>query len=223
LEGIINSKIRNKNSKLESGFSLVEMVVVMAIIAILTTISATAFYSSRKQAVVNSTAQDILSTIREAQNKSVSVMSSKNGDDAKIWAFSSDPNNGEYSLVYYAPTRDEDVKTGLGAAPERTEVLPAGVSVTASRYSNNPTVAFTSPFGSAYLIDGFHDGMDVCSFTTESTRPAKDYYISTGSTAGCDFASTENNRNYEVVLTVHLDGAADALIRIKTSGDAYIE
>lgn len=82
------------------GFTLVEMTVVMAIVAILSLIGVSALLSARNNATVDNATQEIVSAIREAQNKAVSVESAPDGTVPVAWGIQVDSSAKSITPFY---------------------------------------------------------------------------------------------------------------------------
>lgn len=74
------------------GFSLIELLITIAIIAVLATGAAIWFFGYQRQAELDSAAKNIINTLREAQARSVS------GKDFKAWGVCFDMNNNKFIL-----------------------------------------------------------------------------------------------------------------------------
>lgn len=141
-------KKRNLNVlKEERGFTLVEMVVVMGIIAFLLVISVGGLYSANKQAKVRAAAELFQATIREAANNSISV-SGAIGDPsvaAKAWAVEVNAD-GTANLASFHTTGalvPGSTNTTLTKSTQQIN-LPSGVY--ASSTLSPITFIFSSPF-----------------------------------------------------------------------------
>jgi len=149
--GIINSKLKTQNPKLKTGFSLIEMTVVMGIIAIIFLLGAGAFISARDQYIVDQATEEIITRVREAQNKSISVQRGSGGESVKVWGVSLHSGRAETIII-----RDD-----RSSSIDSVYHFPAGIT------NNSVQIYFAAPFGSPYLISGICSWRDSQKATKE--------------------------------------------------------
>lgn len=82
--------MKNKSKKLlfsqvQRGYTLVELIVVIAILALIMTLSIWAFQSNRDRTQLDAAAQIVMSSIREAQNMSMSGVTQIDSDTTDIY------------------------------------------------------------------------------------------------------------------------------------------
>jgi len=83
--------VREQNYK--KGFSLIEVIVVMSIISILSLIGIGAFLAARDDAMINADADQIISRIRDYQNRSMAVAQASAANNTRAWGFKLDGSN----------------------------------------------------------------------------------------------------------------------------------
>lgn len=119
------------------------MTVVMAIISILLIIGAPALVSARYQFMVDSVTEDIISTIRIAQNNAISIKGGSSCTDAKVWGVKIESN--DYVLAHVCP---DPPPAPLSTETSATSTKP----YPAVTIGTNAYVYFTAPFGEARLF-----------------------------------------------------------------------
>lgn len=226
-------KFEIRNSKLKHGYTIIELVVVMGIIAILMLLSASAFVLLRDQAEVDQTAETLVSTIRDAQNRAVSIMPNKNDIDAKVWAVSITMNDFSLSSIY--GTGDNK----LGTLIESSQINPQGTTITVERDNGRGTIApissgyiaFAPPFAKTYPLSN-----SLCN--AANNIPAKGAVVTDPAPSiGCTWwPSTKPTEEWEIknggatllgsseslVVTIERNSASTKVI-IGGNGDAVIK
>lgn len=218
------------------------MTVVIAIMFILTAISATAFISARKHYLIDQVSENVITTIREAQNKAISVMDVE-GKETKVWAVgffdfhdkNADPGheNEKFFKLYGLS------ENGTTLSPTETKIYyPDSVKITYIFTNGTPLsdfgdveankrgfIYYSSPFGKAYLSSSFiTDTATGCRWATDSTRPAKDYYLPSNICPSNTYVNLNNNPTRFMEITVaSVDGDVSQKIIVKSNGDAYID
>lgn len=201
----------------------------MGIIAVLMLLSASTFVLLRNQAEVNQTAETIISTVRDAQNRSISITPDKNDNDAKVWAVS--VNSTDIKLLSLYATPDNK----LGTLAEDTQPLPPRMTIRIKRDPGDGTlvvvpsahIAFAPPFAKSYLL-----ASSLCNTSVNlppKGAPITDPAASLGCTWWPSKKPTEeweiknpNSENSKVIITLS-QGNASANIIIKSNGDTEIE
>lgn len=152
---------------------MVELVVVMTIIAIITLISVSALLSSRKQAIVDSVTEELISVFRESQNKAISVMKGKinpnvSDCETKAWGVLVKDNN--YNLVSYKNCDDTAITPNLNLVTEKANLAPYSTKITVNSPSviDSLFVFYATPFGKAYMSN-------IESDWGEKSSPVKDW------------------------------------------------
>ncbi len=185
---------------------MVELVVVMTIIAIISLISVSALLGSKKQAIVDSVAEELISTLRESQNKAISVMKGKiepsvASCETKVWGVLIENNN--FNLISYKDCDGSTITSDLtlvtekiNLAPYNTEIVVNSTTVIDSLY-----VSYATPFGKAYMSQ------------TESTWLEKLSPVK-------DWAPSSLSPITEVEITIK-SSEAERKIKIKQNGDVY--
>lgn len=218
--GIISRKNTQSIKFGTKGFSLIEMVVAMAIIAIMFAIGAVGLFSARDEYLLDAQAEEMLSMIREAQNNAIAIKKDSAGHTTKVWGVSFNSNNS-YSITSLYPN-----PTQLATHTERTKNLPANMTLASSDGGLNSRVFFSSPFGKSYLssngdmVGGASTG---CYWSTDTSRPLKDYYIKSfgGSVCTGFYRNTDNNSTGFIDITLSYKGKTK-IVRIESNGEAHL-
>lgn len=193
------------------GFTLVEMMVVMTIIALLSVLGLGALFQARNGEIVEESAQNILSAIREIQNKAVAV-EAVSGKVPVVWTLEL------YSNSYEIISVDKDLNR---SGTSTTTILPTvtftlkkplplvDTSVTTS------SISFSAPFGKPYICDG------QC-YWEPSSRPENDFEIKTANVPIEKYISFTNNSDWK--LQIHLDYKNNTRdIYVESDGDSYVK
>lgn len=181
-----------------------EMVVVMGIIALLMLLSASAFVLVRDQNIADQTAEELLSTIREAQNKAVSV--SKNGElETKVWGVEVSSNN--FSLIALSPEN-----TTLAQTDIKSDVNPQNTTIkitdgNGATIDGAVAITYNTPFARSFSYNG------TCAWV-KSQRPTEEWEP----VSSCDVLTGNEMYRFEI----ERNGHTTAVI-IKANGDARIE
>jgi prepilin-type N-terminal cleavage/methylation domain-containing protein len=202
LEGEISTaKITNSTK----GFTLIEMVVVIAIISFLFAIGIGALAGTRDQAKVSAAAEEILSALRDAQNRSVAVQKGDLGDSTKVWGVKVDNTTNQVSLFYLFLADANNITNGLGGSIVKT--LPIDPSVDVTTYFNDGNTGdvadtnlrymmFTTPFGTAVTAENSCTTSNVvgCGWGESPTNPSKEWIIMHTTGAGEMFSKGGNDK-----------------------------
>lgn len=184
------------------------MVVVMAIIAVLSTLSATAFINARNQATVSDDAERLLSALREAQNRSISITRGKDTDpdgETKAWGVALKGDSAE--LVYF---------DNISIPPSSSLIMqtqePISLKSSLQVTDPNPSyIVYTAPFAKSYaMINSCTTPSDTCSWV-KTSNPTQDWAPSTS--LGLDESIT---------ITLSYNNSTQKII-VNKKGDAYLE
>ena len=164
----MKSKLKIRSIKnFSSGFTLVEMLVVTAIMVTITTISVIQFRAGENQRRVHLAADTITNSIRTAQNLALSGKKTANAD----------PNcripRSYYLRIDYSGTYRLFAENNCGGTdtietytlPPRTRIQPTGLKINDVSATGYLTVAFYPPFGA---LKGSRDVGVLSSFTSET-------------------------------------------------------
>jgi prepilin-type N-terminal cleavage/methylation domain-containing protein len=172
------------------GMTLVEVMVVMLIIAVLMLLSGKALRGVYNSYMADQIAEQVLTTIREAQNKSISVYNGKKVWAARIYVKKDTDTSSKLELLSYDLSgANLAVSTPI---PETTTLKATTISLTRAysaagscqmTYSTDSTVSFTfafsAPFGKPYYFVG-----------TSGQRDCAD------ASAGSNFCAWQKNANF---------------------------
>lgn len=193
----------------------------MGIIAILSILSASAFISARDQAIVTDATEQLLSSLREAQNRAISV--TRGGvDETKVWGVIIDKNNNNFSLVYLDP-KQPDAQSDINYFVKETPNINPDIAIETEANGKidigNRYIWYASPFAKPYstnwLCDGYAgDGSGDCYWSEINSVPY-------------DWAPSGSynhliNANSYVKITISYKNKSHN-IRINSKGDVYIE
>jgi prepilin-type N-terminal cleavage/methylation domain-containing protein len=224
LEGkilIIGSRLKTKGNK--RGFTLIEVIIVLAIVAVLSVLSVAGFLAARKQFLVDQAAEGLLSSIREVQNNAIAVKEDSAGEDTKVWGIKIYQINQQYELISLYPSGSQ-----LALKSEGITNLPNSITMnitkktTTSESMSAVFIAYSSPFGKAYLAnDTFAGyGSGACVWKTDATRVNKDYYLD----KTCNnFASYDKTPNTVITVEISFSGSNTKSVIIGSNGDAYMQ
>lgn len=134
------------HKKFRRGFTLVEMMVVMAIIALLSVLGLSALFSINNNNTTDRAVEETISVIREAQNRAISVANAPDGTTTTeiplAWGFSVDSTAKKITPFY---TKNDTNKTNVSYGASLDYSNMASISVTGGNYH-----VFTAPFGKYY-------------------------------------------------------------------------
>jgi Tfp pilus assembly protein FimT len=171
----------------------------MAIVAVLIAIGAPGFIAARKQFIVDSDAEELISAIRTAQNNAISF---KNGSvpDVKAWGIKIDLANDNFSLLSVSPPAT--------VTTEKTNLKVYPVTQLNSGSDTEIYIYYTSPFGRAYVCNSAKTNWVMSSRPEQSFEPTD--------ASGCNLASKD--------ITVNYKGSIPSeIVTIATSGDVYAQ
>lgn len=155
----------------------------MAIISILTLIGAGSLIAARDQYTVDNITEEMVSAIRDAQNRSISVSGGHNGWG--VWI----ENQNKIVLGRLS---------GAAVVEDSSKDILSGATITSSV---TDAVFFMAPFGTPHLTSGTCDGA-----WGISQKPTKEYAPSTGCTTGSEIKYTIKHKGIESVVTVNKVG-----------------
>lgn len=144
----------------KKGFTIVEITVVMAIIAILMVIGVSGLFLLRDQNILDQATESAITAVREAQNRSISFTQGQGGS-TKAWGVYFDDASDTVSLRSVSPPSSEYL--------EETIEMYQGVKITINAVNSNSAVYFASPFGTSHLTSS------KCSDWSGPIDPTKEY------------------------------------------------
>lgn len=182
------------------------MVVVMAIIAVLSTLSASAFINARNQATVSDDAERLLSALREAQNRSISITKGKDTGtgETKAWGVALGENPAK--LVYF-DNISIPPSSSLNMQTQEYISLKSNLRVTTPSPSY---IVYTAPFAKSYAMADSCTPPDTCSWV-KTSNPTQDWAPDT---------SLDLDESITIILTYN---RSTQKIIVNEKGDAYLE
>jgi type II secretory pathway pseudopilin PulG len=192
----------------------------MAIIAILMILSATAFLTIRDQVIVDSSAEEFLTAVREAQNRAISVTPDSDGNTTKVWAAFSDADNFNLLSLFGLPTEEPEYLTTFiekqNLNPQSTKITINATNSGSSEVLTETYIAYASPFGKPYLLKNnscANAGNTICQWK-KSSKPNEEWEVISSDVVvgGTDYIRVEFSRNEHVAAVI-----------INSNGDARIE
>jgi len=172
LKLVLNKKLRFK----EAGFTLVEMTVVMAIIAVIMLLGAFGMQSARKQVGLKAAAKELQSNIRLSANNAISVAPNRNDGSKmpKSWGIEipCSSSTASYNLVdFHTPTIASPI---VMTKSFRTVQLQNGVTIDTRDIcgSDNLYLTFNTPFAN---FSSFEAGNSINSINWLVSDTSKSY------------------------------------------------
>lgn len=184
----------------------------MGIIAVLMLLSLTGFFVLREQAIVDQTAEGLLSSIREAQNRATSISPDRAGNDTKVWVVNVAGNN--FSLISIFDNGSGGVTSYTESQNLNPQATSISIGLSGGTTTGSASVAFTSPFAEAYLLSSGPCIAGECSWS-RSTKPTEEWEIAAGT------ASLVTGTN---ILTFNISrGTHTSKVIVESNGDSRIE
>lgn len=184
------------HKKFRRGFTLVEMMVVMAIIALLSALGLSALFSINNNNTTDRAVEETISVIREAQNKAISVSSDPGGLTIPLaWGFRIDSTTKKVTTFYI---KNDNSKTEVSYGTPLDYPTMTSVNVTGDSYH-----VFTAPFGKYYSSN-----VDPSGWNVNSQRPYD--IIPAGITAAGSTTIVFDYRNSKRDVNINANGDAHA-------------
>lgn len=137
-------RTQSKKVKSGAGLTLIELLTVIGMIGITMAIVAPSFSSVKKGIGLNNTAQEIVSTLRVAQNKAISSQRTGTADPTDIGVHF-DAN--KYTLFFGAAYNSTATSNEVHTLSDSTVCTGAGTDVVFSRLSGMTSAAHTIELG----------------------------------------------------------------------------
>jgi prepilin-type N-terminal cleavage/methylation domain-containing protein len=212
------------------GFTLIELLVVMAIIAVIFAIGVGAFINARDYSTLEESAQSLLSTIRDAQNKAVGVdvtgVVSDPTKTPKIWNVEvkagSVGNSPQFSIFSsYANGATLTASTTKTTTTPVTNIslslVGTGGAIINNGSSDTIRISYSSPYGKAYICT---QTPGTCSWQA-SSRPENDWEIPSGYLSSA-YVSEVNNQDMSLQITITYKNLSKT-ITVKSNGDSNVD
>jgi prepilin-type N-terminal cleavage/methylation domain-containing protein len=227
--------------KFKKAYTLTEMMIVMGIIALLLVLGAGGMIGANDDNIADETAQGILSQIRDAQTRAVSITKDSAGNPTKVWAvdipavgctsFSPPPAKLETSLVSLSSIGASYLNTTYIEPAASTKVKPrGGVTICIQKIKmdntyegfstvSNAYATFSTPFARSHTtLNGLYTGFGLCMWKV-STRPEKDWEISASS---CGNSKVIDNIVYKGMRAKITYKNSIRYLYVMANGDAYV-
>lgn len=200
----------------------------MGVVAVLAALTVTAFSSARNQSVASDATEQLLSAIREAQNRSISITKGKSTnpvtEDTKAWGVKMNTNAAW--LVYFDAQSVPPSTSNVVMRTQESLPLYPGVSLRMTHYdkSTNITysdvsryIVYSTPFAGPYTMT---DTPATCLTTwAEASVPTKEWRPAS---ANCpDSWESGQNEDY-IEIRVSYKGQYQT-IKINSKNEAYIK
>lgn len=209
----------------------------MGIIAIMLLIGVGTLIATRTQFAVDGIAEEMLSAIREAQNKSISVMEDSNptsGYTTKVWSVRLRQNGSVYEYVLLGFDAYNNGSSLSGYVENNSlKQLPNGATLTVS-YPGAPGntlngnqgvlgwISYSSPFGKAYLTKDSLTGTGTGGCAWKGPNPPFRDYAPDPTNCSSYYASATHNQETVMKITINYQ-TQSKVINVQANGDAYIE
>lgn len=191
------------------GYTLVEMVVVMAIMAVISSIGVGGWIATRAQSQVDQAAEYLVTEIRDAQNKAFAV-EKVSGQETRAWSvFLQDGGNSVNSGSFYLPAGSEFLSLNNSESRSFQQIEFRAMVDKKRSFSGQVYTSFATPFGTGFV----HQAADTWKSNSEiQNRPAKDFVPVDGSAIYSDV----------VIQVVHLGSNKSMEVVIAPNGDVYV-
>jgi prepilin-type N-terminal cleavage/methylation domain-containing protein len=146
----------------KSGYTLVEMAVVMAIASILMVLGVGALRAVRNDSILDARIEEAISTVREAQNRAISFSKWEQDPtlNVNVWGSTFQGAGINLTAVVNSGTANNQVRPSAG---------PSGFVATNNGGGSLIVVYFVPPFGKSYIFNNH------CNIWTVSNLPTKEY------------------------------------------------
>lgn len=194
----------------------------MSIMAVMMALGIGGLLAGRDQATLDKNVEELVTAIREVQNKTVSIESEYNGNNVKAWGIGIEPTRFR-NKIFIVSSNNTSVLRQSGLPYTNFD---NGVTV-ATRINGNavtaPTVVYTTPFGNSYVIND--NNACSCDAATcgscrwnESTRPTKDWVVTPSNYSGMLSVGNNVSQNLEIIMTFK---GQSRTIFVRGNGDVY--
>ena len=222
------------------GFTLIEMSVVMGIIAILVLVSIGGLLAGRANSMTNAAAEQLVTQIRDAQNRATSISADKYGNLPKGWGVIVDTTTNSFETDSYTDgtnlqiERNKSGQTAEYSSANDGSLGAVNYTVSAKDSAGNPLngyagnyahlfVTYMPPYGTPYIYvtNGSEDntGSSDPYRWVQSTKITREWQPL--STLG-NLISRTSNPNDSVYVKISYQNATSVVV-INSSGDVTIQ
>lgn len=220
---IINKGSKLINRSLGKGFSMVELVVAMGIMSVLMLLGVSGMLNARTHVELDQIAEEIVTTLREAQNNSVAIRSGSCANTAKVWGVQFKKSTSEVKLISLC--QDPTDPTQLTIVTERTNNYN-DIDFDLNETSDSLFVTYAVPFAEAYVFttntNGCAPGGAGCSWS-QTNSPTGDWQLITGADTPLYLHKRSQSITGDYSLTLNYKGNLDRKILINSTGDITLD
>lgn len=205
----------------KKGFTLIEMLVVMGILAVLSLLGVGGLIALRNQNAPELAAQDFLSNLREAQNRAFLVMNDSNSNPTKVWAIGLNPASDATSYTLNSLFANGAILSNNTEKTFNTENVSISILKNDSSYTGGKLfVTYSSPFSKSYILNSKDCTLlaDNCEWR-ESARPSKEWEPGVGTIT---YSSADKNSNDKYQINFTRNNVTRSVV-IYSNGDAYVQ
>jgi len=143
----------------QKGFSLIELMMVIVIVSIASTIVIAQYSNSRNSKALSLGAKQVANDVKIAQNYALGALDAGGTNPGYGIRFS----NSFDSYIIFADKDNDKAYDGIGEEFQ-TVKLPDGITIQSLKVDSDEVspvdVVFTSPYGEAYINDANKDGVN---------------------------------------------------------------
>lgn len=194
----------------------------MGIAAVLMILSLSAYINARNQAMVSDTTEQILSTLREAQNRAISVTNgvgtNKATHDTKAWGVLFTNNTDNVYLMYWDALKGTStgIVPGMQGGPKKNNNISVKTSYNGASDSGWRFIVYSSPFAKSYTMTSYSTSF--FEWQQRVNSPTQDW-----APIGGVIGFTNPLIKDEVRVVVSYNGRFTQTVVINRQGDSYIE
>lgn len=202
-------------------FTLIEMMVVMALIAIFSLLGATGFVAYRDQQILESATQGLLTSIRETQNAAISVKK-VSGQETKAWAIKITDN--QYSIRSYYPNESNtNLLSNVSEPAKNLGLVKIATTLHHPDLTFSPSsseIVYTSPFSSSYISVNSCPELNICPWNL--TPKVTKEWEPVPKSGVAYVVSAKFRAETKLLLRLSYKNQTKTIV-VGTNGDAYVQ